>query len=128
DPSGGGRGLDGRRAASERFVERRERGPLQRLLLRLAPSAGRRWGARRGGPAAEQVQVGVRPPLEGIGVARLDARIVAIGIYQVRPLPRVVLREQAPDRLFRRERRVALVEVAVREREADRLAHRTRAP
>src|SRR3989441_118574 len=51
-----------------------------------------------GGPVAEQVQVGVRPPLEGIGVARLDARIVAIGIYQVRPLPRVVLREQAPDR------------------------------
>ena len=75
-------------------------------------------------PVLEQRQERVGPALERIRIARLDVGIVGVPLDELRALARVLLREQARDRLRGREVRIAVVEVAVGEGEVHRLVQR----
>ena len=72
----------------------------------------------------QERQVGIGPALEWIRIARLDVGIVVIGIDEAGALSRVLLRQQSADRLLGRKRGVAVIEVAIGEREVHRLIQR----
>ena len=59
--------------------------------------------------------------LEGVRIARSHAGIVFRPVDLFRAGLRVVLRQQALDRFLRRDVGVAVVEIAIREREVHRL-------
>ncbi len=103
-------------AALERFLELLEIGGSQRVRL----AAGR----VRATILLQQVEIGILPALERIRIAGPGGRVVAIAADRRRALLRVFLREQPAPRLVRREVRVAVVEVAIGEREVHRLVHR----
>ena len=115
-PAGRVGGFDRGGAAPERFVKRGERRGVLRAAL------GRRHGAWR--PLPQERQIGIRAALERIRIARFDVGIVVVGTDQLRALARIILRQQPTNRLVGRKCWIAVVEIAVRKREAHRLIER----
>src|SRR4029450_5191120 len=73
----------------------------------------------------QQVLVWVGAALEGVRIAGPDRAVVrGRWIHERRPLLRIILREQALDRLLGREGGIAVIEVAVGEGKAECLVDR----
>ena len=111
------RRLDRRRAG----VERRR----PSVAAAVPPPSGRmRTGLSGGGQASRTVANGFVPPWNGYGSPGLTAGVVALGVDRLRARLAYVLRQQAAHRLLGRKRRIAVVEIAIGEREVHRLVER----